>query len=107
MAEAPKARFTVGQIVRHSRFGYRGLICDVDPVYSNDPQWYETMAKSRPPKDRPWYHVLVDGETYVTYVAESNLEECDNVAEPIEHPLLPHFFSRRGGGAYRVRAPIN
>lgn len=107
LSEAMRAKFTVGQIIRHKLYGYRGLICDVDAVYSHDPDWYAAMAQSRPPKDQPWYHVLVDGEDYVTYVAERNLEETQDVADPIDHPLLTHFFSRRGGGSYSVRAPIN
>jgi hemimethylated DNA binding protein len=34
------------------------------------------MAKSRPPKDKPWYHVQITGGYGVpqTYVAEQNLE---------------------------------
>jgi len=50
-------------------------------------EWYETVAKSRPPKDRPWYHVLVDGSTHTTYVAERHLEP-DDVLASVEHPLV-------------------
>ena len=58
MSEA-RARFRVGQPIQHKRFAYRGVIVDVDPVFCGTEAWYEAMATSRPPKDRPWYHVLV------------------------------------------------
>jgi len=45
----------------------------VDLEFNSSDEWYEMMAKSRPPKDKPWYHVRVhDGRR--TYVAERNLE---------------------------------
>ena len=67
------ARFFVGQIVEHNKAGYRGVIFGVDQVFSLSEEWYEQVARSRPPKDRPWYHVLVDGAEHSTYVAERHL----------------------------------
>ncbi|MDX1649859.1 MAG: heat shock protein HspQ, partial [Myxococcota bacterium] len=87
---------------RHRRFGYRGVIADVDPVFALSEAWYEEMARSRPPKDRPWYHVLVDGSDQVTYVAERHLEP-DGSDEPVQHPLLETFFSELEEGRYRTR----
>ncbi len=52
-------KFSVGQIVRHKLFDYRGVVVDVDPTFQSTEDWYQQMAKSHPPKDRPWYHVLV------------------------------------------------
>jgi len=101
------AKFTVGQIVEHKLFGYRGLIFDVDPVFSSSEEWYEQMARSRPPKDAPWYHVLVDGADHVTYVAERNLEGAENTRDPIDHPLLGDFFARGGGEGYTPRGTVN
>ncbi|MDX1605237.1 MAG: heat shock protein HspQ [Candidatus Competibacterales bacterium] len=93
------AKFSVGDLIRHRRFDYRGVIVDVDPTFRLSDKWYETMAKSRPPKDRPWYHVLVHGASHMTYVAERNLQPDDS-AEPIEHPLIERFFSRFENGRY-------
>lgn len=101
------AKFTVGQIVEHKLFGYRGLIFDADPVFSGSEEWYERMARSRPPRDRPWYHVLVDGADHVTYVAERNLEAAENTREPIDHPLLGEFFARAGREGYTSRETLN
>lgn len=86
-----EANFSVGQIVHHLRFDYRGVIIDVDPIFQGTDDWYEQMARSCPPKDEPWYHVLVDGQGMQTYVAERNLE-ADRSFSPIDHPEIPQYF---------------
>lgn len=99
-------RFSVGQLVRHRKFDYRGVIFDVDPKFQATDEWYEMMAKSRPPKDKPWYHVLVDGAPHTTYVAERHLAPDDS-DEPIDHPLIGQFFTRFEKGRYRTRHRSN
>ncbi len=98
------ARFSIGQLIRHRLFDYRGVIFDVDPDFQLSEEWYDQVAKSRPPKDDPWYHVLVDGSDQVTYVAERNLEP-DSEEEAIRHPLLEDFFSGFESGEYLPRLP--
>jgi heat shock protein HspQ len=97
-----KAKFSVGQVIHHRLFGYRGVIADVDPIFSASEGWYETMARSRPPKDRPWYHVLVHGADHLTYVAERNLEN-DLTGEPIKHPLVDEYFDSFSEGHYTLK----
>ncbi|MEH6576445.1 MAG: heat shock protein HspQ [Amphritea sp.] len=102
MATATKisrAQFSIGDLVHHRLFDYRGVIVDVDANFQLSQQWYDAVAKSQPPKDKPWYHVLVHGEKHSTYVAEQNLEPDDNV-DPIKHPQLGQFFSRFEQGHY-------
>jgi len=101
-----QARFGVGELVRHTRFGYRGVIADVDPVYAGTEQWYHEVARSRPPRDRPWYHVLVHGESHTTYVAERHLEP-DPTRQEVDHPLVPDFFDQFSGDRYRARVELN
>ena len=100
------ARFAPGQIVKHKQFGYKGLIFDVDAVFSQPPEWYEVMAKARPAKDAPWYHMLVDGETHTTYVAEGNLVEIEG-ADNIDHPLLELLFDHGRNGCFESRLVMN
>jgi len=69
-----KANFCIGQLIHHKLFGYRGVIVEVDLQFKGSDEWYEGMAKSRPPKDHPWYHVRVLNAQHMTYVAERNLE---------------------------------
>jgi len=104
--EPGSARFAIGQLVRHRRFGYRGVVVDVDPVFQLSEEWYEAVAKSRPPKDRPWYHVLVHDAVHSTYVAERNLEADDSV-EPVRHPQVDSLFDGFRGGRYVRDVTVN
>ena len=103
---AHEARFSVGQVIHHRLFNYRGVVIDVDPVFEGAEEWYDKVALSRPPRDRPWYHVLVDGFGHHTYVAERNLE-LDTNGGPISHPDLDTHFDVFENGAYRRKLKIN
>ncbi len=103
---AENANFKIGQTVHHKLFDYRGAIVDVDPVYSGTDEWYENVAKTLPPKDEPWYHVLVDGLETETYVAERNLEKDDS-GKAIDHYAVSEFFSDFVDGVYIPRHEIN
>ncbi len=93
------ARFAVGDLVHHKLFNYRGVVVDVDPRFMLAEEWYDEVARSRPPKDEPWYHVLVHNAIHNTYVAERNLE-VDTNSEPIQHPLIEFQFSAFKNGRY-------
>ncbi|MDX1405855.1 MAG: heat shock protein HspQ [Woeseiaceae bacterium] len=100
------ARFSVGDVVHHKLFDYRGVVVDVDPQMMLSDEWYERVARSRPPRDKPWYRVLVHDAMHETYVAERNLEP-DISDEPISHPLLEAFFSHYSDGRYRSQGRVN
>ena len=100
------AKFAPGALIHHKLFEYRGVVIDVDPHFLGTPEWYNTVAKSRPPKDSPWYHVLVDGSDIQTYVAEQNLE-MDETGRPIDHPEVATHFATLGDGAYIPRQKGN
>ena len=101
-----RSKFSVGDLIHHRLFDYRGVIVDVDQRFQGSEQWYQAVAKSRPPKDKPWYHVLVDGSDHSTYVAERNLEP-DQLLEPIEHPMVFEFFNGFDHGHYQRADRIN
>lgn len=94
-----QAMFQLGQVVLHRLFGYRGVIVDVDPAYLGTEEWYEEMAQSSPPKDKPWYRVLVHDAEHTTYVSERYLAP-DDEEQPVEHPDIPTHFARYENGAY-------
>lgn len=94
--------FSVGQIVEHLKFGYRGVVFMIDREFSLSDDWYDQVAKSRPPKDRAWYHVLVDGATHTTYVAERHLAASADLRQ-ISHPQLGTYFARYDGSRYWPR----
>ena len=93
------ARFFVGQVVHHEKFDYRGVIYDVDATFQGTDEWYDEVARSRPPKDQPWYHVLVDGAEHSTYVAERHLA-VSTLLTQVSHPALGRYFVRFDGTRY-------
>ncbi len=99
-------KFSVGELVHHRLFDYRGVIVDVDQNFQGTNEWYQAVAKSRPPKNKPWYHVLVHDSDHATYVAEQNLA-LDDSYEPINHPMLDFFFSKFDKGRYVRIDPDN
>ena len=106
MENTSEALFDVGEVIVHRLFDYRGVVYDVDPAFNLTDEWYETMARSRPPKDEPWYHVLVDGAVHMTYVAQRNLKP-DGTDRPVVHPMLSDYFSKFDGTAYVPRDRAN
>lgn len=99
-------RFEIGMLVHHKSFGYRGVIVDVHPEFQGTEEWYSRVAKSQPPRERPWYQVLVHNAEIETYVSEVHLEVDDSDA-PINHPYVPVFFNEFENGRYRVGGMIN
>ncbi|MCP4330989.1 MAG: heat shock protein HspQ [Alphaproteobacteria bacterium] len=99
---AASAKFEIGQLIQHRLFGYRGVIADADPGFQLSDEWYAMMARTQPPKDQPWYHVLVHDTDQTTYVAERNLEP-DESAAPIRHPAVTEIFETFAGDRYHRR----
>jgi len=94
-----EAKFNVGDLVIHKLFNYRGVIFDIDPVFLGTDEWYEKVALTRPPKNKPWYRVLVDNAFHETYVAEQNLQ-ADHSGRRINHPMIETYFDRFENGRY-------
>jgi len=97
-----EVKFFVGQIIDHRLFHYRGVIVGVDAEFSGTEAWYEAVAKSRPPKDEPWYHVLVHNASHMTYVAQQNLKPGSS-AKKIQHPQVSEIFDRFETDRYILR----
>ena len=100
------ARFTIGDVVRHRLFDFRGVVFDVDPVFANTDEWYEAIPEAaRPRKDQPFYHLLAEnGEhSYIAYVSQQNLV-TDDSDEPIEHPAIHGLFHPYENGRYALRS---
>lgn len=96
--EPTDQRFQIGQLVRHKRYGYRGVIVSVDSECRADEDWYQAN-QTQPDRDQPWYHVLADGSDQVFYPAQTSLEEDASVDE-VENPYVKHFFSEFLDGVY-------
>jgi len=99
------ARFGIGAVVRHRLFDFRGVVFDVDPVFANSDEWYESIPEEiRPDKDQPFYHLLAEnGESaYIAYVSQQNLV-ADETGEPVDHPGIAAMFEDYADGGYKVR----
>lgn len=105
MEKMRTAKYTIGQVVKHRLFTFRGVIFDIDPVFDNTEEWWQSIpAEVRPRKDQPFYHLFAENsETeYVAYVSEQNLLP-DTSDLPIRHPQVDEVFERDDAGAYRPR----
>lgn len=90
--------FEPGQLVRHRRYGYRGVVVDCDAQCRANEEWYQSN-QTQPDRDQPWYHVLVHGSPSSTYAAQENLVP-DPDPQPVYHPLVPLFFKDYLNGRY-------
>ncbi len=103
------AKFQLGQVVRHRKHPFRGVVFDVDAIFANSEEWYDAIPEdSRPSKDQPFYHLLAENDNsyYVAYVSEQNLI-ADETGEPVDHPDLPELFGDFEDGFYPLQVDLN
>jgi heat shock protein HspQ len=108
MNKIRNAKYAIGQVVRHRVYPFRGVVFDIDPLFSNTEEWYESIPQEvRPHKDQPYYHLFAENaETeYVAYVSEQNLLPDDS-GEPLRHPQVAEIFVRDDRGSYRPRNSV-
>jgi heat shock protein HspQ len=85
---AAQARFTIGDVVCHRSFDFRGVVFDVDPVFANSEEWYQSIPEDlRPNREQPYYHLFAENgeDSYIAYVSQQNLV-ADTEGAPVEHP---------------------
>jgi heat shock protein HspQ len=103
------AKYHLGQVVRHRKHPFRGVVFDVDPQFANTEEWYQAIPEdSRPRKEQPFYHLLAENDQsyYVAYVSEQNLI-ADYSGEPVEHPDIGDMFDRFEDGSYSLQFQLN
>jgi len=89
-----EARFAIGDVVRHRHHDFRGVVFDIDPVFANSEEWYESIPQAvRPTREQPFYHLFAENDesSYIAYVSQQNLV-CDGDAGPIDHPSIDIVF---------------
>jgi heat shock protein HspQ len=104
MGTVRQAKYSVGQVVRHRFYPFRGVVFDIDPVFDNTEEWWESIPEDiRPHKQQPFYHLLAENaETeYIAYVSEQNLLP-DSSGEPLRHPQVRELFKLEDDGNYRA-----
>ncbi|MGA7329495.1 MAG: heat shock protein HspQ [Rhodomicrobium sp.] len=109
MIKVRRAKFAIGEVVRHRLFPFRGIIFDVDPQFDNSEEWWLAIPEEiRPEKDQPYYHLLAENDEteYVAYVSEQNLLP-DESGQPLRHPQIYELFDEVEEGGYRFRRSIS
>jgi heat shock protein HspQ len=89
-----QAKYQIGQVLKHRLFDFRGVVFDVDPVFANTDEWYESIPEEvRPAKDQPYYHLFAENERthYVAYVSEQNLVPDEDESR-VSHPDIAKMF---------------
>ncbi len=102
------ARFGIGDVVRHRLFAFRGVVFDIDPVFANSEEWYQSIPEDiRPSRDQPFYHLLAenDDSSYVAYVSQGNLVG-DADGGPVDHPTVRQLFDSFKDGRYKMRRSL-
>ena len=102
MGTVRQAKYSVGQVVRHRFYPFRGVVFDIDPVFDNTEEWWLAIPEEiRPSKDQPFYHLLAENadSEYIAYVSEQNLL-ADDSGEPLRHPQIKDYFEAREGESY-------
>jgi heat shock protein HspQ len=105
MGTMREAKFSVGQVVRHRFYPFRGVVFDIDPEFDNTEEWWLAIPEDiRPHKNQPYYHLLAENaETeYIAYVSEQNLLP-DTSGKPVRHPEVAKIFEQDETGSYRPR----
>ena len=105
MGTVRQAKYSVGQVVRHRFYPFRGVVFDIDPEFDNTEEWWLSIPEEvRPSKDQPFYHLFAENaETeYIAYVSEQNLL-LDTSGQPLRHPQVREIFETDDKGSYRPR----
>ncbi|CEG59026.1 heat shock protein HspQ [Legionella fallonii] len=94
------AKFNIGDLVIHKRIRYRAIVVDVDPLFQASGHYNPQAPKHEFATRHPWYRLLVDDSSQITYVEETML-----IADPNHHPINnPHlhdyFNENEGEGGY-------
>jgi heat shock protein HspQ len=104
-----EARFAIGDVVRHRKHDFRGVVFDIDPVFANSEEWYEAIPQDlRPTREQPFYHIFAENEdsSYIAYVSQQNLI-ADGESGPVDHPSLEMIFGEFAGGRYPLHQSLS
>ena len=76
------AKFNIGDLVIHKRIRYRAIVVDVDPLFQASGYYNPQAGKHEFATRNPWYRLLVDDSSQMTYV-----EECLLITDPSQQPI--------------------
>lgn len=95
------AKFNVGDLVLHKRQGYRAVVIDVDPMFQASGRYNPQACKRAFSHRNPWYRLLVDNSSQMTYVEECLLA-FDGNQQAIENPNVSEYLIDSEGSYHRI-----
>lgn len=95
------AKFNIGDLVVHKQQGYRAVVIDADPLFQASGRYNPGACKHEFSTRNPWYRLLVDGCSQMTYVEECKLA-FDTSRQLIENPNINHYLIHRDGIYYCI-----
>lgn len=90
------AKFNIGDLVVHTRQGYRAVIVDIDPLFQASGRYNPQASKRDFSQRNPWYRLLVDSSSQTTYVEEPLLEFASE-QHAIDNPNVEHYLTKQHG----------
>lgn len=90
------AKFNIGDIVMHKRQGYRAVVVDVDPLFQASGRYNPQVKKREFALRNPWYRLLVDDSSQMTYVEECLLSFGIS-QEGINNPKVENYLEQKQG----------
>lgn len=103
--ERKDVKFRVGQVIKHKKFGYRGVIIGWDYKAKAPDHWLQVNHFDPGWRHLPNYSVLVDTrdrtDVQTTYVVEENMDVITD--SQIEHPEIDSYFTSFDGNQYVLR----
>lgn len=90
----PVVAFAIGDVVCNQNASFRGVVFDIDPVFSSDERLLQAVPEdARPDRRQPFYHILVEGgeKGQAAYVAQDCLVR-DETGLPVDHPVVDTLF---------------
>jgi len=90
-----KVKYRVGQVFKHQRYGYEGVIVGWDAMCGASDAWIDQMGVDnlQGGRNQSFYHVLVD-EKSTRYVAQENIHPIDDAPSPALMRLAGRYFRR-------------
>ncbi|KAF2752067.1 YccV-like-domain-containing protein [Sporormia fimetaria CBS 119925] len=81
--ESSRVSFKVGQLFKHARYGYEGVVTGWDPACDAGEEWISHMQVDELPNGRnqSFYHILACDKS-VRYVAEENIRPVPPETQP-------------------------
>jgi len=93
------AKFNIGDLVIHNSQGYRAVVVDVDPLFQASGRYNPQACKREFSQRNPWYRLLVDDSSQMTYVEEPLLTR-DPDQQLIDNPNVNQYLIQHHGSYF-------